>query len=162
MFDEFHRLVEVALFYFLMNLLFISSEVTPPNEVSDSPALDSPAHSESLWFDRPHDSDSSGGIEFEEDSDAAETSSSLETSIEDTVDSPSVSQHPTSLQFMYIQMEYCEKSTLRTAIDSDLFCDKIRIWRLFREIVEGLSYIHQQGVIHRDLKVTAHKTSYLI
>jgi len=73
--------------------------------------------------------------------------------MEDTVDSPSVDPRPTSLQFMYIQMEYCEKSTLRTAIDSDLFRDKIRIWRLFREIVEGLSYIHQQAVIHRDLKV---------
>ena len=26
------------------------------------------------------------------------------------------------------------------------------MWRLFREMVEGLAYIHQQGVIHRDLK----------
>lgn len=55
---------------------------------------------------------------------------------------------------MYIQMEYCEKSTLRTTIDSELFRDKARIWRLFREIVEGLAYIHQQGIIHRDLKVS--------
>lgn len=54
---------------------------------------------------------------------------------------------------MYIQMEYCEKSTLRTAIDSELFRDKTRIWRLFREIVEGLAYIHSGGIIHRDLKV---------
>ncbi|ODM97011.1 Eukaryotic translation initiation factor 2-alpha kinase 4 [Orchesella cincta] len=55
-------------------------------------------------------------------------------------------------QYMYIQMEFCEKSTLRTAIDDNLYEDLDRTWRLFREIVEGLVHIHQQGMIHRDLK----------
>lgn len=50
---------------------------------------------------------------------------------------------------LYIQMEFCEKSTLRTAIDENLYEDKERVWKLFREIVEGLSHIHQQGMIHR-------------
>ncbi len=104
------------------------------------------------WFTKPEETSSSGGIEFE-DSDGSISSSSEEESSkeEDTVDAPSSSSP--SLQCMYIQMEYCEKSTLRTAIDSELFHDKTRIWRLFREIVEGLAYIHQQGIIHRDLKV---------
>ncbi|KAG8238101.1 hypothetical protein J437_LFUL012208 [Ladona fulva] len=56
------------------------------------------------------------------------------------------------VQFMYIQMEFCEKSTLRTAIDGGLYKDKVRVWRLFRELVEGLDHLHQQRMIHRDLK----------
>ncbi|XP_017783992.1 PREDICTED: eIF-2-alpha kinase GCN2 [Nicrophorus vespilloides] len=56
------------------------------------------------------------------------------------------------IQYMYIQMEFCDKSTLRTAIDNNLYLDTNRVWRLFREIVEGLAHIHQQGMIHRDLK----------
>ena len=43
-------------------------------------------------------------------------------------------------------MEFCEKSTLRNAIDSgELHKDVKRVWKLFREIVEGLAYIHDQG-----------------
>ncbi|XP_033124847.1 eIF-2-alpha kinase GCN2-like [Anneissia japonica] len=57
-----------------------------------------------------------------------------------------------SVQYLYIQMEFCEKSTLRTAIDSGLWKDGKRVWRYFREIVEGLVHIHSQGMIHRDLK----------
>jgi hypothetical protein len=41
-------------------------------------------------------------------------------------------------------MEYCEKSTLRNCIDAGLYLDTDRVWRLFREIVEGLVHIHEQ------------------
>ncbi|XP_061166164.1 eIF-2-alpha kinase GCN2-like [Saccostrea echinata] len=56
------------------------------------------------------------------------------------------------LHYLYIQMEYCEKSTLRNCIDASLYQDMNRVWRLFREIIEGLTHIHEQGMIHRDLK----------
>ncbi|XP_029423769.1 eIF-2-alpha kinase GCN2 isoform X2 [Nannospalax galili] len=57
-----------------------------------------------------------------------------------------------AVHYLYIQMEYCEKSTLRDTIDQGLFRDTVRLWRLFREILDGLSYIHEKGMIHRDLK----------
>lgn len=44
------------------------------------------------------------------------------------------------VHYLYIQMEFCEKSTLRTAIDGNLHLDGDRVWRLFREIVEGIIY----------------------
>ncbi|XP_071971670.1 eIF-2-alpha kinase GCN2 [Engystomops pustulosus] len=57
-----------------------------------------------------------------------------------------------TVHYLYIQMEYCEKSTLRDTIDQGLHLDNSRLWRLFREILDGLAYIHEQGMIHRDLK----------
>ena len=52
---------------------------------------------------------------------------------------------------MYIQMEFCDR-TLRSAIDQNLYQDEKLVWRMFREIIEGLLHIHSQGMIHRDLK----------
>ncbi|XP_045387205.1 eIF-2-alpha kinase GCN2 isoform X6 [Lemur catta] len=57
-----------------------------------------------------------------------------------------------AVHYLYIQMEYCEKSTLRDTIDQGLYRDTMRLWRLFREILDGLAYIHEKGMIHRDLK----------
>ncbi|XP_066963936.1 eIF-2-alpha kinase GCN2 isoform X2 [Macrobrachium rosenbergii] len=63
-----------------------------------------------------------------------------------------LSQCQKKFQFLYIQMQLCEKHTLRQAIDNGLYLDVDRMWRLFREMVNGLDYIHSQGLIHRDLK----------
>ena len=42
-------------------------------------------------------------------------------------------------------MEYCEKQTLRQLIDlGELHRSEDRVWRLFREIVEGLEHIHSK------------------
>ncbi|KAF2900563.1 hypothetical protein ILUMI_05634 [Ignelater luminosus] len=59
-------------------------------------------------------------------------------------------------QVLCIQMEFCERRTLRTAIDKGELVGSVswnypRICKYLREIVEGLVYIHGQGIIHRDL-----------
>ncbi|EDU40480.1 serine/threonine-protein kinase gcn2 [Pyrenophora tritici-repentis Pt-1C-BFP] len=58
----------------------------------------------------------------------------------------------TSKSILYIQMEFCEKQTLRDLIRNGLYDDPDEHWRLFRQILEGLSHIHGHGIIHRDLK----------
>ncbi|XP_023293055.2 eIF-2-alpha kinase GCN2 [Lucilia cuprina] len=110
--------------------------------------------SSSLWNSYlPHLDDSdSDGIEF--------VDSNGEVAVYDEDDddengselSSKISSPKPLIQIMYIQMEFCEKCTLRTAIDDNLYQNSDRLWRLFREIAEGLSHIHQQGIIHRDLK----------
>ncbi|KAI0123044.1 serine/threonine-protein kinase gcn2 [Xylariales sp. AK1849] len=54
---------------------------------------------------------------------------------------------------LYILMEYCEKKTLRDLILQNLGQNTEEIWRLFREILEGLSHMHGlHNLVHRDLK----------
>ena len=53
---------------------------------------------------------------------------------------------------LYIQMDFCERLTLRDLIRRDLYKDTEAIWRLFRQILDGLAHIHGHKIIHRDLK----------
>ncbi|KAL3425369.1 hypothetical protein PVAG01_02160 [Phlyctema vagabunda] len=53
---------------------------------------------------------------------------------------------------LYISMEYCERRTLRDLIKRGLYKENDEIWRLFRQILEGLAHIHGLNVVHRDLK----------
>lgn len=54
---------------------------------------------------------------------------------------------------LYIQMEYCS-TTLRKLIDENHISqmEQNDVWRLVRQTLEALRYIHSQGIIHRDLK----------
>ncbi|KAK7862324.1 hypothetical protein R5R35_005220 [Gryllus longicercus] len=154
-----------------VNFLDGITKLAPPGQdvavewsVSESSALpetDSSDDSsdEEDWVSFVAQTDSSSDIVFEDESPNKTTEppakqlfpSSEETKKMSSSENVS-SQDAKEFQFMYIQMEFCEKSTLRNAIDNELYGDVERMWRLFREIVEGLTHIHQQGMIHRDLK----------
>ncbi|MBN3305085.1 E2AK4 kinase, partial [Amia calva] len=100
----------------------------------------------------PVNSDSESDIIFEngDSGDSLSRVSVLKTT--ETTRSSELDNLVLTAHYLYIQMEYCEKSTLRDTIDEGLYLDTNRLWRLFREILDGLAYIHEQGMIHRDLK----------
>ena len=52
----------------------------------------------------------------------------------------------------YLISEYCEGGTLRTLIDSQYNISIEQKLKLIIDILDGLSYIHSENVIHRDLK----------
>ncbi|XP_070776102.1 eIF-2-alpha kinase GCN2 [Enoplosus armatus] len=103
----------------------------------------------------PSDSDSRSDIIFDNGDESTDEISLVEPSKRPVIDAAESTDSDRPLLIahrLYIQMEYCEKSTLRDTIDHGLHQDQNRLWRLFREILDGLAYIHQQGMIHRDLK----------
>ncbi|TPX34299.1 hypothetical protein SmJEL517_g03036 [Synchytrium microbalum] len=81
----------------------------------------------------------------------AAESTNTPSSVAVTTDSDSKSSVKPMERVLYIQMEYCEKRTLRDLIDEGPLADN-EIWAYLRQIVEGLAEIHRQGMIHRDLK----------
>lgn len=91
---------------------------------------------------------------------ATETGSALVSSDEETVEESGVSNlnfasrvpTPIARSTLYIQMEYCENHTLADLILDGLYRHPEEYWRLMRQILDALAYIHREGIIHRDLK----------
>jgi serine/threonine protein kinase len=54
-------------------------------------------------------------------------------------------------EFLYIAMELCV-GTLRDWLDLNDFRKSEVVTKLFRQVCQGVEYLHQQALIHRDLK----------
>lgn len=56
--------------------------------------------------------------------------------------------------FLYIQMQLCQRLSLREWLKNQSSLDYRRVLNIFHQIVEAVEYVHLQGLIHRDLKVS--------
>lgn len=116
---------------------FISSTGYPKIKFGDSGDSDE----ESDDSDDSDEEDQTSSVEDTDDVDDTDTGEAAHSAGRQTIKST-----------LYIQMEYCEKLNLRDIIRRDLHKRTDDIWRLLRQILEGLTHIHSHGIIHRDLK----------
>ncbi|KAJ4991465.1 hypothetical protein SVAN01_03112 [Stagonosporopsis vannaccii] len=66
-----------------------------------------------------------------------------------------VNDHWEANSHLYIQTEYCEGGNLRRFLDTVGYSsrlDDFRIWKILLELSQGLTFIHNSGYIHLDLK----------
>jgi eukaryotic translation initiation factor 2-alpha kinase 4 len=125
-----------------------SQHRAPPSSSSSSGSEESSDH---LHYQPDHSSfdfvfeDSATG----EDAQLISQDHELSSTTEDQADQP-----PSSYKILYIQMEYCH-ATLQEAIADGQIChNPLAIFRLFRQLLEAMKYIHSTRVIHRDMKVS--------
>ncbi|KAM4040904.1 interferon-induced, double-stranded RNA-activated protein kinase-like isoform 1-T1 [Anomaloglossus baeobatrachus] len=73
----------------------------------------------------------------------------------DSSESSSSSSDYSKKEYLYIQMELCEKGSLKSWIkkrNDQNKVNKVESLDIFQQIIEGVRYIHLQKLIHRDLK----------
>lgn len=58
----------------------------------------------------------------------------------------------TSKVYLYIQMQLCQKNSLKEWLCDNLNRDMNTVLNIFDQIVQAVEYVHLQGLIHRDLK----------
>ncbi|KAL9048225.1 MAG: hypothetical protein Q9162_007814 [Coniocarpon cinnabarinum] len=109
-----------------------------------------------IEFDDSEDSESDADVDIEFDRDSqgpdGRDSASPNHSNKQARQTLATAARATSKATLYIQMEFCEKLTLRDVIRKGIQDNSDEIWRMFRQVVEGLAHIHSHDIIHRDLK----------
>jgi len=104
------------------------------------------------WTEEQTESDSSSEDSSEDDHSLTFLSSPVVEG-RDSEDSESSADAPETLpQYLYVKMEFCEGDTVRAVLERESLPEAMERWRLFREILDALSYVHSKGIVHKNLK----------
>ncbi|KAJ3268432.1 hypothetical protein HDV01_002756 [Terramyces sp. JEL0728] len=57
-------------------------------------------------------------------------------------------------EYVYLVMEYCSNGNLYEYLQSVGYLKEEKVRRVMEQLVEGLLYLHSNGIIHRDLKLS--------
>ena len=114
-----------------------SDEEEDDEDDDDDASVDTSSSSSEIQNEEPDEKDKEG----EEDNTSE---------IDDIIEEDDIGN--ITRQYLFIQMEFCSNRTLKDEIYGDTGLTTDRAWALFREILEGLNYIHGKKTIHRDLK----------
>lgn len=112
----------------------------------------------------PYTGTSFPGIHFRESSQSRSRSSHGfdDSSEEEEEEAPAPTQLKTTVpkinpRILYIQMEFVENQTLKELVERKApeggFSEE-ESWRLFRQLVEALVHLQQNGILHRDVKLS--------
>ena len=63
-----------------------------------------------------------------------------------------VSEPPHDTVYLYIQMQLCQKQSLKEWLAGNRHREKSVYTDIFCQVVDAVKYVHDQGLIHRDLK----------
>lgn len=66
-----------------------------------------------------------------------------------SLDEPGTTTTP--LKYLFIQMELCATLTLQKVIEEPNLSIRMK-WELYKQLIDGLNYIHFNNVVHGDLK----------
>ena len=105
----------------------------------------------STWVEGGNEDMMDGEVESESDSEGADDSLMWSSQFTSTAGFGNGGALEGTL--LYIQQEYCAGGSLEDALErGTVQADEDVAWRVLTETLEALAYVHDQGMVHRDIK----------
>jgi serine/threonine protein kinase len=135
--------------------LMTTRTTTKTNSKKKKNDFENTSSSSYIVFEKSETDDDNDEIEFKYDDDDNTDFEIENEDFDDDVSVKSIKKDDKLAYYIYIQMELCQRETLRHWLDKfkNENRGRLQIIIIFQQILNAISYIHSQDLIHRDLKV---------